>query len=52
VRPASEPGSYIEVSPTIKNDEKSAIKSWSRMAKRIVFSEKRPPSSFFATIFT
>jgi hypothetical protein len=34
----SDDGSYIEVSPTIKNDENKAIKSCNRIARRIVFS--------------
>ena len=44
----SEDGSYMEVSPTIKNDENRAMKSWSRTASRIVRSLKSPRNSFFA----
>ncbi len=48
----SDAGSYMDVSPTMRNDEKSAMKTWSRTASRIVFSEKRPRNSFFAMIVT
>ena len=43
-------GSYIEVSPTIRNEENKAIKSCNRIARRIVFSFKSPRNSFFAMI--
>jgi hypothetical protein len=46
----SEDGSYIEVSPTIRNDENMAMKSWSRTARRIVLSLISPRNSFFAMI--
>ncbi len=50
--PESAAGSYMDVSPTIKKDEKSAMKTCSRTARRIVFSDASPKNSFFATTAT
>ena len=40
-------GSYIDVSPTIRNDENIAMKSWRSTASRIVRSLNNPRNSFF-----